>query len=160
MKINKKRICIVLVGLLLILVGSRFLIFNVTPSLPRGMYLLLPAKDIQRGDLVIFDIPEHLKECQYIPKFTDILLKEVGAIENDKVEIREESIYINEKKYGNIYKQDSLGEKLPQLSQKQLQPLKGDFLPLAPALNSYDGRYYGTVKITEIKNKAKLIIKI
>ncbi|MEG2609403.1 MAG: S26 family signal peptidase [Bacilli bacterium] len=143
----------------LIALGSKFFFFNLTESLPKGIYLIVPGKDIKKGDIVAFNIPGKLKDCKYIPITANMLLKEVGALENDKVSIINESLYINEKKYGKIYKSDSLGNVFPKLLESDLQPLKGYFLPLATVSNSYDGRYYGTIKIDTIKHKAKLFIK-
>ncbi|MCF0171887.1 MAG: S26 family signal peptidase [Fusobacterium varium] len=160
MVINKKRIGIVISFYLLILLGSKFFIINVTPSLPRGIYLLLPAKDIKKGDLVIFDIPKEIKDCGYIPSYTKVLLKQVGALETDKVEVKDSILYISKQEYGKIYKQDNLGRNLPVVSANNLQPKRDYFLPLAPHINSFDGRYYGTIKLDKIKNKAKLILNI
>ena len=160
MKLSKKRLIIGLSFLLILFAGSKFILFNLTPSLPRGIYLLLPAKDIQRGDIVVFDVPLKLKECEYIPKYTKLLLKNVGALANDKVQIKDNFLYINNTKYGKIYTKDGQGVRLPKLSENELQPKENEFLPLASHQNSFDGRYYGTIKLSEVKNKAKLIIEI
>ena len=157
MKINKVRLSIVLAILLVLYLGSKFFIINVTPSLARGIYLLLPAKDIKRGDIVVFNIPEKLKNCEYIPNYTKLLLKQVGALEDDVVLKKDNILYINNKKYGKIYKKDNLGIDLPQIQDKELQPNKDEFLPLATHINSFDGRYYGVIPINQIKNKAKII---
>lgn len=155
----KKLILSICFFFFILMLGSKFFIFNITESLPKGIYLIIPSNDIQKGDIVAFDIPEKLKDCKYIPKLSNMLLKEVGALENDKVSIVNESLYINGKKYGKIFKNDSLGNIFPELSESDLQPLKGYFLPLATVSNSYDGRYYGTVEINKIKHKAKLFIE-
>lgn len=160
MKINKKRLFIGILFLFILFGGKKFILFNVTPSLPRGIYLLLPARDIKRGDTVVFDVPLKLKECEYIPRYTKLLLKNVGALSNDKVQIKNNSLYINDINYGKIYMKDGQGVILPQLKENELQPKENEFLPLAPHQNSFDGRYYGVISLKKIKNKAKLLISI
>lgn len=160
MKINKKRLAIGIIFLSILFSGKNFILFNVTPSLPRGVYLLLPAKNIKRGDTVVFDVPEELRKYEYIPKYTKLLLKNVGALANDKVSIKDDMLYINDSSYGKIYVKDGQGTILPKLNENELQPKNNEFLPLAPHQNSFDGRYYGTIKLDKVKNKAKLILQI
>lgn len=141
----------------LLILGSNFFTINLTPSLPRGIYFMRNYKTLNKGDIVLFEVPEQAKVKNYIPRFCKAMLKEIGALENDKVEIKEDSLYINGSLYGKIQKADSEGYKFPELTVEELQPQKGEFLPLAPHEKSWDGRYWGTLPLNIIEKKAKLV---
>lgn len=144
-----------LVGI--VVLGSKFFLINITPSLPRGIYIMSSPKNIKRGDLVVFEVPEKIKNNKYVPSMCKVMLKEVGALSNDKVEVKNKILYINNKKYGKIFEKDLSGEKLEQI--EKLQPTTEEFLPLAPRWNSWDGRYWGTIELKNIRKKATLLIR-
>ena len=63
--------------------------FNVTPSVPLGIYKIYGIKKdetLKKGDLVIYEIPEELQKLTSL-RNTDIpSLKPVAAIYGDKIE--------------------------------------------------------------------------
>lgn len=134
---------------------------NLTKSLPRGIYKLYPATNLQIGDIVIFNVPEKTKKYlygrHYVPKLVTTIMKHISATEKDKINIINNEIFINNVSWGKITKMDSKGRRLPELSKNDLIPKHGEFLPLAKTKNSFDGRYFGTIKLNKIKNKAKLV---
>ena len=64
-------------------------VINVTPSLPLGIYRLEKVKDLEQGDIILFDIDEEAKQMMYergyIPAKNTKLLKTIGALENNKI---------------------------------------------------------------------------
>ena len=134
---------------------------NITKSLPRGIYKLYPATNLQTGDIVVFDVPERTKPYlygrHYVPKVVTTIMKHIGATEKDILNIKDQEVFINGISWGKIIEMDSMGRSLPRLTKNNLIPKHGEFLPLARTKNSFDGRYFGTIKLNKIKNKAKLI---
>ncbi len=147
--------------LLLAFLGKRaplpqLFIYNYSASFPVGWYVILPEKDYRMGDLVIFDLPEDARklalERRWI-KENDVLLKRIGAVENMKYEVtRGRQFVVNGKLIGCAQPVDSAWRKMPRHEGKYTVP-KGEFLPVSDAENSYDGRYYGTVPIANIRCK-------
>ena len=68
------------------------LFYNATASLPRGIYLRIPATKIERGDIVVYDPPEEVIAFSYqrgYVQHTDTrFLKRVGAIAGDVYSIK------------------------------------------------------------------------
>ncbi len=98
--------CTSIIIIILHLILPKYIVFNKTPSIPIGIYLLLPydnEKDsLNVGDIVIFDMPKDIekfvKEREYTSNDTNTFIKTVGAIEGMSIEVREEKLFID----GNI----------------------------------------------------------
>ena len=45
----------------LLILGSNFFTINLTPSLPRGIYFMRSYKTLNKGDIVLFEVPEQAK---------------------------------------------------------------------------------------------------
>lgn len=88
----------------------------------------------------------YLKEKQY-------LLKEIKGLEGQKYHTVNDLAYVDDKYIGQIFKVDSQNRPLPRFLGEHTIP-KGYFLPIADNRpNSYDGRYFGFLKIEDIKYK-------
>ena len=127
--------------------------FNVTPSVPLGIYKIYGIKKgetLKKGDLVIYEIPSELQKLTSL-RNTDIpSLKPVAAIYGDKIEIKDNRIYVNNEDYGKIV----LNKNLPKFDGN----LKEDeILTLSKVENTFDGRYYGGIKKNRIIGKARLV---
>ncbi len=127
--------------------------FNVTPSVPLGIYKIYKIKKgetLKKGDLVIYEIPSELQKLTSL-RNTDIpSLKPVAAIYGDKIEIKDNRIYVNNEDYGKIV----LNKNLPKFDGN----LKEDeILTLSKVENTFDGRYYGGIKKNRIIRKARLV---
>ena len=86
------------------------------------------------------------KEKQY-------LLKEIKGLEGQKYHTVNDLAYVDDKYIGQIFKVDSQNRPLPRFLGEHTIP-KGYFLPIADNRpNSYDGRYFGFLKIEDIKYK-------
>ena len=135
-------------------------VINVTPSLPLGIYRLKKPDNLKTGDVVLFDlnvdIKERMAERGYIPDKKTKLLKTIGAFENNKIEIIDNFLYVDDENYGEILTYDLSGSKLPQI---EIKVEKGYFLALTKQNLSFDSRYFGQIKLERIEKKAELIYR-
>ena len=133
-------------------------VINVTTSLPLGIYRLEKVKDLKQGDIVLFDIDEKDKqmmlEREYIPAKNTKLLKTIGALENNKISITDNILYVDGENYGRILDKDLEDRKLPDI---EIKVDKGNFLALTKKNLSYDSRYFGQINLNKIEKKAKLV---
>ena len=136
---------------------------NISPSLPRGIYRLEPVKTIEIGDIVYFNIPSEvenlLREREYTYIFVKTFIKKVAAKEGDTISIINKNLYVNEENWGIVFDADPQNRKIPQLTIEELTPQEGEILPLTEVEYSFDGRYFGPIKISEIKYKCKLVFE-
>ena len=138
-------------------------VINPSKSLPRGIYKIIDDnKSIKKGDIVCFTMPKDIeilaKKRNYILQNTNSLMKIVAANRNDKVELKNDELFVNNISWGKISYYDSYSRKLEPKSIKELQPKDDDeFLLLSKVKNSFDGRYIGLVKRKDILYKTKLL---
>jgi len=132
---------------------------NLSPSLPYGLYKISAPVNLKRGDIIIFIPPDHLKtfiyERHWLPDGWP-LMKQIGAMPGDTYCInKDHQFLINAKFVGPVYKVDSQGLPLPKIEGCQtVEP--ETILPVAThILNSFDGRYFGTIALNIIKGKAE-----
>ncbi|WP_372712935.1 conjugative transfer signal peptidase TraF [Ilyobacter sp.] len=139
------------------------LTINVSSSLPRGVYWLAEAEEIERGDMVLFNIPKksekYIHGRKYLKKDIKKLLKKVVATEKERIVRIDDRLYINGKFHSYIKSKDSNGRTLPYLSTRDLQPRFNELFVLGTNPNSFDSRYFGAINRSEIEKKAKLILK-
>lgn len=160
----RRKIGIIASSLLLYLfvkeLSSRYFVLNLSPSMEKGIYLLKKIDELKKGDVVVLNIPLNIKETLYsrgyLPKNIKTLLKEVVAIEGDYVEVVHNKFYVNGEFKGDIARKDPKGREL--VSHVENGVLKSDeiFL-LGRGENSFDSRYFGVVKKSEILKKTILI---
>lgn len=140
---------------------NNFIIFNKTDSLKKGIYFAISCdkNNIQKGDIVFFKMPENLDKLvhqrNYISKECHYFLKKVGGLEGDLIENKGNKFYINSQIVGEIFEEDSLGNKLPQIENFIIS--KGNFIPIGTHKKSFDGRYFGELPLNLIEKKAFLI---
>ena len=133
------------------------LTYSATPSMPKGFYLILPIKKITRYDIVEFTPPSNvldfIKKKRWVPQ-SGLVIKQVFAIPNDHVCIRNQAIWINGNKVGKVYKFYDKNKLLPQT--KICGKLEADQYLLLSTKNerSFDGRYFGAVSSKRISGKA------
>lgn len=131
-------------------------IINPSKSLTRGIYKTFPVETINKGDIVVFNIPKDIKkmakEREYILKDAQTLMKIVAATQDDKVTIEKNELFINGVSWGKIAYKDS--------HLRRLEPKNDDeYLLLSKVRNSFDGRYIGVVKRKDIIYRAELFIE-
>jgi len=132
------------------------LFYNATESLPRGFYLRIPAEEIRRGDLVVYDPPPEVLslalERGYAQSHEARFLKRVGATTGDVYAISARgAFWINEKYIGEMRQTDGSGRSLPQLLPGEYIVPDGAFLPIGETTRSFDGRYTGTVPLAAVR---------
>ena len=86
-------------------------------------------------------------------------LKQVSGVSGDEYEVdkKHQIFLINGKYAGQVFKTDSAGKKLPQLQGKN-KVGADELLPTGKNLRSFDGRYTGAIKISEVEAKVVPLI--
>ena len=129
---------------------SKIYVINVTPSIPLGIYKLEKFDGVlKKGDLVVYEIDNKYKNLTSIKGTMFKSVKPVAAFYEDKVEIKDNRIYVNDEDYGEIF---------PEISSNFNGKIKEDeVLTLSKVRGAFDGRYYGAIKKSKIEKKVRLI---
>ena len=162
-------------------------VFNISESLPIGIYKKLEDKNFQKGDLVILDIPKERMDFMISRGYIDgnmlkTMLKRIEGVEgetfkvlsidelknsqlNKNIEFSSIDIPKSSKKFlvkenkilGSISNFDSRGRQLPQIKSPLILN-KDEFFVMGESDNSFDSRYFGKIKKEEILYKVKPIL--
>jgi len=141
-------------------------ILNDTSSFPVGIYKVTKQENYKKGDLVSFCAPKNktIKKLMLYgfasPNSTckdsvPILLKKIVALENSKIEIDKNKIYINGvlQEKSTVFLVGRGGNILEEQSNQIIQ--KGMFWAMSDYNErSYDSRYFGQIPLENIKGKA------
>jgi conjugative transfer signal peptidase TraF len=123
---------------------------NVTPSLPRGLYLISPGEPVHRGDLAVFPVPRSvastIRERQYLPAFVRTLLKPVAAAPGDQLCIDDSGVIVNGARVAPLIEVDSAGRPIRVFRFCGTVP-EGQAFVAVPAARSLDSRCFGLVPI-------------
>lgn len=133
---------------------------NPTDSIETGIYRNALISNFSKGNYVSYK-PEP-KFQKYIGTNYNLkkrgkeitVLKKIAASEGDVVEIRNYDIYINGEKSGRVIKLKGLNENLPNM-RKTLS--KDEYFLMGETPDSFDSRYFGTVKKKDIISEIKLV---
>ena len=133
------------------------LYFNVSPSLPRGIYLAIPGSMYRTGDLVVYEPPDDVRAfCMDRGYMTEEMLfvKYIAAMPRDVYQVNQDDhkFTVNEKYLGIAEAYDNVGRTMPKQYGSHIVP-DGEFLPYTGATHSLDGRYTGTVPLSKIKTR-------
>ena len=132
---------------------SKTYVINVTPSIPVGIYKLENFDGIlKKGDLVVYEIDSKYKNLTNIKGTMFKSVKPVAAFYEDKVEIKDNRIYVNGEDYGEIFSKVS--------SNFNGKMKEDEVLTLSKVRGTFDGRYYGAIKKSKIEKKARLIYEL
>lgn len=137
-------------------IGQPLIIYNATDSLPHGFYRVIKQQSYERGDLIVFPIPERIRrlvlERGWL-KPESYLIKPLAAINGDNVWITCGQVFVNGKSFGTIKKQDRQGLPLPSLVfNDTLSP--GKIAVLQCSDDSFDARYFGPIDERQIIGRA------
>lgn len=139
----------------MVLAGRRtpHLVWNVTASAPVGLYVVLPAGDPVRGQLVLAKLPAPVARFaaarEYLPLGVPVV-KKIAGLSGDVICGRGNSLFINGRWAAHRRSRDGLGRPLPlwrgcrRLSAQQL------LLLMANKRSSFDSRYFGPVRRSAI----------
>ena len=135
----------------------RLFVWNVTPSVPTGLYRIDEAANLRTGDRIVFDPPPRLArmlaERGYLPRGVP-LLKEVAAVPGDRVCRRGPAISVNGTSVGTARDVDSLNRPMPDWQGCLVLPADRIFLMNLSVPDSFDGRYFGPVERGRIIGRA------
>jgi conjugative transfer signal peptidase TraF len=136
------------------------LIWNVSASVPIGLYLVVPNGRTRAGDIAAVRLPDEAGRLAagrgYLPLDMP-LLKPVAAVSGDEVCAAEDALVINGKPAARRYRNDTAGRPLPawngciRLSEDQV------FLLARASRSSFDSRYFGPVGRDRLIGRARLI---
>lgn len=147
---------VIQIGMMAVKKFGYHLVYVVTPSVPRGFYLIFPQKRYLHGELVEFSPPPQAlnlaKSKQWIPQSGSII-KYVFALAGDHVCIREHLIWVNGKKIGKVY-QAAWQQQLPPAKVCRVL-IEGQYLLLSNKNErSFDSRYFGIISSKQILGRA------
>jgi conjugative transfer signal peptidase TraF len=135
-----------------------WLVWNASPSVPRGLYRIDPGS-VRRSDLVLIRLPADVAELadrrNYLPKST-YLIKFVSAVAGDQVCRRGDRIFVRGVLAARALARDSLGRSMPSW-QGCRQLASGDLFLLADNQQSFDSRYFGVVSASDVVGRAVLL---
>lgn len=126
-------------------------VLNISSSIPIGIYKVDKNIDFRRGDIVTFSTKKYKDILDYPGSIKNITFsKYVAGISGDYIRIENNKIYINDKEKGNIFKVDGLNNKLPQLKEKKYIVKVNEVFVLGTNDKSFDSRYYGCIKKSNV----------
>lgn len=136
------------------------LVWNVSPSAPMGLYRLSPSATIRAGDMAVTWVPPVARELAaqryYLPSNVP-LVKQVAAIEGDRVCAIGTDISVNGKWIVSRRIQDGKGRLMPRW-QGCSELFPGDLFMIArDQPQAFDGRYFGVTRARYVVGKAVLI---
>ena len=122
------------------------LVINLSASMPRGVYRIVPFTTPERGMLIAFNVPEatlhELGQRTWLKKDAP-LIKPIAGLPGDSVCISDTDVQINGKAVGPVFAADFQGRPLPRL-RGCFTVQVGYVFPLSTyAERSFDGRYLG-----------------
>jgi conjugative transfer signal peptidase TraF len=151
-------------GLALVLVSAALppaprLLWNASASAPIGLYSVAPGAWLERGDMAVAQVPERYRQLAadhgYLP--LDVpLVKRVAAYGGDRICAIGADIVVNGRPAAKRQIRDSKGRPMPNWSGCIRLHGREVFL-LMDNSASFDGRYFGLTKGTEIIGKARLL---
>ena len=138
------------------------IIYNVTDSMTKGIYVKKIISDYKKGDLVIFLMDK--KYLKYVESSLSknkgkklYLLKRIVSVEVDTIETRKDGIVlINGEKKGKIFKIKGLTDKI---KDTRYVLKKDEYYVMGDTETSFDSRYLGILRKKDFKSEVKLLIK-
>jgi conjugative transfer signal peptidase TraF len=159
-----RRIQIVFFGLAALLAGAitvaqlpNQILYNPSPSIPRGFYLRT-NNTVEIGAIVtvraIDAAPAYARERDFTDP-TDRFIKRVAAVDRDEVCTDGPRMTINDGEPFRRAERDSEGRELPRWS--GCRALQNEVLLLGDTPDSFDGRYWGPISVDDIEGVWKPI---
>ena len=153
-------VCVAALLLTSIIPPRPFFVWNASPSTTIGLYAVGSNAQLKRGDMVALWLPpaprKRASDRHYLP-YNIPAIKRVVAVENDRVCAQGNRISVNDVWMADRLERDGQGRLMPwwqgcyRLDKTQI------FLINEEAANSFDGRYIGISKTSDIIGKATLL---
>lgn len=131
------------------LIFTKLFWFNISPSIPLGIYKEIKIESINKGDIVVFRMDENFEKFSSTKNIPTA--KKVVAIYGDKLEEKNNHLYVNGEDYG---------EYISGIPKAKLNISKDGYWVLSKEKYSLDSRYFGEVKKKDILKKVKLVYKV
>lgn len=132
--------------MILFSVSPELVFVNVSPSIPCGIYLRVPATTLRNGDTVVYDPPAEIKQfCLdngWMPYEQMYFIKK-AAVSGTHYQVGRRFI-IDGKDIGPVVETSPSGVKLPDHHGNFIVS-DDNFLPYGTDTKSFDGRYEGTL---------------
>lgn len=132
-------------------VGGLFT-WNLSASLPRGLYLVERGRAPERGSIVLLAVPDSFRPLvrarDYLPVAAS-LLKVVVGLPGDVACVRGASLVVNGRVLGSVLSGDSRGRPLAPTRFCGVLPAGSAFVA-TPAPLSFDSRYFGPVRLSAL----------
>jgi conjugative transfer signal peptidase TraF len=133
------------------------LIWNVSPSVPVGLYAVHPAGRLTLGELVVVHPPQPLAKFmaarRYLPRGVP-LLKHVTALSGQRVCRTGDAVTVDDAAVGVALDADRAGRALPRWSGCQVIARDRVFLMNRRPADSFDGRYFGPLATATVVGRA------
>jgi len=122
------------------------IVYNPSPSAPKGLYLVTDSRPLSHGDLVLVALPERWQAWAagrgYIGRGVP-LIKRVAALSGDHVCARDGAVFVNDEWHAATRGRDGSGRPMP-VWQGCRELREGEvFALMTDVLTSLDGRYFG-----------------
>lgn len=135
------------------------LVWNVSASAPKGLYVVSPGTRWRTGDMVVARTPEPWRGLAagrgYLPANVP-LVKRVAASQGNLVCARGEVVSIDGRRVATRRAHDGLGRRLPWWEGCVRIGAGQAFLLMVHENASFDGRYFGVTASGDIVGKARL----
>lgn len=133
------------------------LVWNASSSVAKGLYLVLPAATLRRGDMVLARAPSQARrvaaERRYIP-FNVPLIKRVSGLPRERLCAAGSIVTIGGRKVATRRQRDPRGRPLRTFEGcRQLG--RYQYLLLGTGQLSFDGRYFGPSERRDIIGRAR-----
>ncbi len=144
---------------------------NLTPSLARGLYIE-NSEEIQYNDIVRFCLNDEISEKVNAQRYTSNgscenglkpLLKFVVGMQGDKIEIKQNRVFITKKNeeesvfYGVIQEIDSQDKSIVSLLEEGIIPENQVYL-YSNHEGSFDSRYFGLIENKNLTHMEALLL--
>ncbi|MFL0670682.1 MAG: S26 family signal peptidase [Erythrobacter sp.] len=136
---------------------ARFAVWNVTASVPTGLYAIRGKASLHVGERVAIEPPPELRRLlaqrRYLPTGVP-LLKRIAAVRGQRVCRDALSITIDGQYVGAARPRDRLGRALPTWAGCHVLRTGELFVMNPAAPDSFDGRYFGVLRQTHVIGRA------